>query len=213
MLRTHVGIIIDKSGSMTGRESQVISGFKEQLDELRKSSSDDHFIGVTLTIFSDDVGILRKDDHIDRVADLTMAEYQPSGLTSLMDAVGDTITTMQSYPNPKDDNAAYLLVVITDGDENSSHRYSKSKIAAMTKQCQDSGNWTFVYIGTEMDLTDATKTFATDAASVMAFDDRNYRATSESITKGFVGYMSSRARGNTTYRGFFDGNDTDEKDS
>lgn len=47
-----------------------------------------------------------------------------------------------------------IVVIVTDGEENSSHEYTKAKIQELVKARQDSGKWAFIYLGANVDAFD-----------------------------------------------------------
>ena len=64
-----------------------------------------------------------------------------------------------------------IIVVMTDGGENSSREYSASKVKEMIKHQEEKYNWTFVYMGS--DLTNASD------ANSLGFGTRLYSAKAD----------------------------------
>ena len=85
--------------------------------------------------------------HINEVGDIDLI---PRGCTALLDAMGRTINAMASRIT---DGRKTLMVVITDGHENSSHEFKKSQILDMIKTKKDTG-WDFVFLGANQDAID-----------------------------------------------------------
>lgn len=79
---------------------------------------------------------------IREVSELTPREYFVRGSTALLDAIGKTITSLENEINNK-----VLFVIMTDGRENSSIEFSKSKIKSMI----ENHDWEFIFIGADID--------------------------------------------------------------
>jgi hypothetical protein len=82
--------------------------------------------------------------------------YHPSGCTALYDGVGTAIDEIGKVlaDMPEDQRPEKnLIVIMTDGEENSSREYQPSRIKEMIKHQEDKYNWTFLYIGTDITNT------------------------------------------------------------
>ncbi len=51
--------------------------------------------------------------------------------------------------NDADDR--YIVITFTDGHENASREWTKEKVAALLKEREALGNWTFAFFGAEID--------------------------------------------------------------
>jgi hypothetical protein len=88
------------------------------------------------------------------VTDLDPFRYQPRGGTPLYDAVGRAIRSIDEgiarradRGEPREDQ---VVVVISDGEENSSVAYRQSQVFAMIEERKERG-WTFVFLGANQD--------------------------------------------------------------
>jgi hypothetical protein len=82
--------------------------------------------------------------------------YNPSGCTALYDGVGTAIDEIGKVLNdmPEEQRPEKnLIVIMTDGEENSSREYQPSRIREMIKHQENKYNWTFLYIGTDISST------------------------------------------------------------
>ena len=86
--RTELVFILDRSGSMSGLESDTIGGFNGMLRRQQEESTD---ILVSTVLFDDEVEVIHDRVPIAKVAPLTEREYFTRGCTALLDAVGDSI--------------------------------------------------------------------------------------------------------------------------
>lgn len=145
-LRTHVGIVQDRSTSMASATDATISGYNEYLSELRKNDDDECLL--TLCQFDTESEVIYEATPLDEVKDLNRDTYWVRGITALYDAIGDTIEAIEKSME-KGDRA--LIVIMTDGLENASKRYNREQITKRISKLEKKGNWTFVYMGADID--------------------------------------------------------------
>ena len=143
-LQPVVTVILDKSGSMQGVCQATIDGFNEYVRGL-KGDMPDAMLGLTL--FNHGVEP-HEAEQVKNVEPLTPLTYRPSGSTSLYDAVCSTLTSLKDKV-AKDQKS--LVVIITDGEENTSTKYTEKHLANLVKELEARGNWTFVFLGANQD--------------------------------------------------------------
>ena len=135
--------VIDKSGSMSGMEAQTIDGFNKQLSalqELRKEFNEQNY-RVSLTLFNGEVSDTVLFGNVEQMVPLDRTSYRPEGSTALLDAIGKSIYKIkQQYGDAvQRDEASVVMVIITDGEENSSRMYTYKEIAEMIKELDATG--------------------------------------------------------------------------
>lgn len=135
-----VGILLDESGSMSMRKDETIQALNDYFDTLRKEKA-----RVTLATFNSSTGVKFHSRSLSakKVANLDGDTYSPNGLTPLHDAVGAMVGEIDTITNKGD---KVLIVIVTDGAENSSQENSLSQIQSLIKG-KERGGWTFTYIG------------------------------------------------------------------
>lgn len=147
-MKTMICLILDRSGSMQGRENDVIGGVNSFIEEQKKLPDP---ASVAFVRFDTDATErFRPMKPLAEVEPLTRNDYQPRGGTPLLDAVGRTITALdEDWKTEKPERC--IVVIVTDGEENASKEYTKPKIQALIKSRQDSGMWAFIYLGANVD--------------------------------------------------------------
>lgn len=160
----NVCFIIDQSGSMYGSETDVIGGFQKVIEEQRAVKEGK--CTVSMFKFENEVEECFVGKDVNEVGEL---EYKPGGCTALNDAVciavdrmGEWLVAMPESERPTKN----MVVVITDGQENASCRYTLEDARERIKHQTDKYGWTFVYLGAN--ITDATE------AREMGFDNTGY---------------------------------------
>jgi hypothetical protein len=80
-----------------------------------------------------------------------LSKHGPRGATALYDAVGATIKATEDDPHGAD---KIIVVIVTDGQENSSREWSKDALHKTIDSKLSAGNWTFTYLGTQPETWD-----------------------------------------------------------
>lgn len=158
-----VTVILDKSGSMEGVRQATIDGFNEYLKGLKHDMP--HAM-LGLTLFNHGY-TTNEAEQIKNVDDLTMQTYQPSGSTSLFDAVCSTLNGIK-HKVGKDQKS--LVVIITDGLENTSTKYNEKDLAKLIKELEAKGNWTFVYLGANQDAFAVAGAWGVNAGNTASYN-------------------------------------------
>jgi hypothetical protein len=137
-------MIIDKSGSMQPLTKDVIGGYNAYLDGLTEEGED---YRITSTFFDTNFIILHKDKPVKDAERLDEDSYKPSGFTAMYDAIGVTLTELPDFP--KEDKV--IVVIQTDGQENSSREYGTGQVKRLITSKTESG-WLFMYLGVGPDV-------------------------------------------------------------
>lgn len=147
---TEIIFLLDRSGSMSGLESDTIGGF----NSFVKTQS---MLGDTLlttVLFDDKYEILH--NGIDaRGVTLTKKEYYTRGSTALLDAVGKTIIDVGfrlSGTEEADRPHKVIFVITTDGLENSSREFTYNNVNQMITHQRERYSWEFIFMGANIDV-------------------------------------------------------------
>lgn len=143
---TEVIVLLDRSGSMMSIRDDMVGGFNTFIEEQKKLDGACHF---TLTQFdSDAIEAVYEARPVDIVPKLVL---EPRGLTPLLDAMGRTLTAAKErieHGRIKPDKV--LVMIITDGQENASHEFSKDAVRTLVAERVAAG-WSFTYLGADVD--------------------------------------------------------------
>jgi len=149
-MHTNITILLDRSGSMEPMKSDVEGGFKNFIEEQKKVKGT---ASITLHQFYTTYETVYQNRDINEVEDLKLV---PRGATALLDAIRQTINTLSNtytgecpkcHQKIQDKN---IVVIITDGEENSSFTYSRSTIFKMISDKKEKGI-DFVFLGANQD--------------------------------------------------------------
>lgn len=147
----HVCFVIDKSGSMYPSTNDVIGGFKQIIEDQKKVKSGK--CAISLFTFDGKVScdFLGKD-----IEEIPEFKYEPRGCTAMNDGIGTAIDKVGAWLNDMPESERpekNLIVIMTDGEENSSHEYSLAKVQEMIKHQTEKYSWQFMYVGTDITTT------------------------------------------------------------
>jgi len=169
--KTYYQLILDKSGSMHDCVDTTINGFNEQMQMIRslKNKYPQQEFVVSLTTFNQEVNFDINQEDPDNIKELTssanfqeyenennLINYWPDGMTALYDAIGMSVNNILNLAKEEitNDLASVVVVIISDGHENASTKYSYDQIQSMIKELELSENWTFSYLSNTPDAVD-----------------------------------------------------------
>lgn len=169
--RTYVAIVLDKSGSMSPTKKQTISGFNEQIQQIKQNAKDQE-IFCSLVTFDGEVYEHLWNVNANDLMEASDKDYIPCGSTAMRDAMGYTIQKLINTTNHEDENNAYLVIVISDGDTNQDRHYNSSALKELIEGCRGTGRWTFTYMGcTEEYVQKIARETAIPLANVAAWSN------------------------------------------
>jgi uncharacterized protein YegL len=192
----------------------TIEGLNEQLGSIRaldeKYTEQRYFL--TLVAFDDTIETIIDDVPISEVKNFTGDEFPPRGFTSLHDAMGMSIKNLKAKLDKKDGDtdsiSTALVVVMTDGHENSSKEYNSASVKKLIDELNETGAWTFSYMGANQDAVLTASQFGIAAgnsvtyASTAAGADVAYktltRAFASKAKMSSVAYYNSASVGEVT---------------
>ena len=166
---TDISIILDRSGSMESIQNATIEGFNSFLAAQQK---DTEAATLSLYQFDHEYTTLYEAQPILNAAYLTDKTFVPRGMTALLDAIGTTISSTKKRIKklPKNERPENLIItIITDGGENASTKYTKSKVLHKITKLEAKHGWKFVFIGANQDAISEARTFGIKEEQALTF--------------------------------------------
>ncbi|WP_273697911.1 vWA domain-containing protein [Selenomonas noxia] len=164
--RIELVLVIDKSGSMQGLEKDTIGGFNSMIEKQKKLGIN---VRVTAVLFNDKTDLLYARRYIQNVRPLTEREYETGGTTALLDAVGGTILKMERSKATECGKTKVIFVIITDGLENASTKFTKQKVKEMISDKQEQDGWDFIYLGANIDAAEEAGAIGVKKANAVTY--------------------------------------------
>mgnify|MGYP000980660126 CR=1 FL=1 len=161
--RIELVLVIDKSGSMGGLESDTIGGFNSMVEKQRA-------LHIPV-LFNDEVQTLYDRKAIWRVPPLTDHDYVTGGTTALLDAVGTTIRRMERADGITAPGTKVVFVIITDGLENASTEFTRAAVKRMISDKQEMDGWSFIYLGANIDAAEEAGAIGVDRENAVTYSN------------------------------------------
>ena len=190
---TELVFILDKSGSMSGLESDTIGGYNAMLKKQQEEPGEGI---VTTVLFDDNYELLHDRINIKGIRPITEKEYFVGGCTALLDAMGKTIhkiVNVQRHTSEDQRSDKVMFVITTDGMENASCEYTYEKIKEMVEYQKEKYGWEFIFLGANIDAISTAARFGIGADRAA-----NYHADSEGTRLNYeaVSHVVSELRAN-----------------
>ena len=131
-----VTFLLDSSGSMMGKEDSVLRAINNMLTDWQKRDKEVKFNVYT---FAENIHKMKDTTLLSVCSELKPEDYRVGGMTSLYDAV------VHVFEQNKDLNRTF--VIITDGEDTSSNKYTKEEAKRVIDQAKLEQNASIVFIG------------------------------------------------------------------
>lgn len=186
---TEIVFILDRSGSMGGLEADTIGGYNSLIERQKKEEGE---VYVSTVLFDDACEVLHDRVPLENIKTMTDREYYVRGCTALLDAIGGAIHhigNVHKYAREEDRPEKTLFIITTDGQENSSKRYSYDKVKHMVERQKEKFGWEFLFLGANIDAVAEAGRFGiqSDRAVNYHCDSEgtavNYKALSKAVSK------------------------------
>lgn len=206
-----INFVLDTSGSMHSRRTQTISAYNEYLAGVKADAKEkNQKVLFSLTQFNTTTDPVHVAEPIEDIPDLNEESYAPGGGTALLDAVGTTVNAVDSKIDEHKWRPAVLCVVLTDGEENSSNKFTNEIVKKLIKDKEAQGNWTFVFLGADMDAWEQGATMGFSSANTASYDAGNMAGTMRAVAKSTSHYSSNVSHGIAASPDFFGGLNSDD---
>lgn len=165
-----ITIVLDRSASMSSMKEAVVEKFNDFVGEMRKSPGDNRWTMVQFddpdsargageafpqTLFED-----KSEGQIPRLTlmnsgtissrEISPVEFLTRGSTALIDAICTTLERTLLRMSGREDTVKPVMLIITDGEENSSRKYTSPQLREMIAASQKKG-FEFIYLGANQD--------------------------------------------------------------
>jgi hypothetical protein len=190
----HFVIILDRSGSMHPIKSATERGLRVFLDEQQMNAP-----GATVSLY-------QFDDQVETVyenwplAEVRSFKLEPRWRTALLDAIGFAITAVRASianMNKADRPEEVVVVLLTDGKENSSTIYTLDQAKELIAERQSMKNkrnkikrtiWRFIYLGADPSTFQMARDLGIDPATTLHYGtdhvEETLTTTSHLVTRG-----------------------------
>lgn len=151
MKKQYVGIVRDHSASIccSRLENAAMFDYNILIGSLQAASEKEDIDTVVSTVkcgvgYS---GVVEQEHYHTSVARMKpLTSYVADGsYTPLFDSVGEIIQMLKAAPDAKNPNATFLVMVVTDGQENSSRKYTGRLLGDEIARLMATDRWTLTF--------------------------------------------------------------------
>ena len=204
--KNHIAIVIDESGSMGYLLGQVIKAVNDQIDTIKAEAkkTGQETTATFVTFANRDIKERFFQRELDRLQPIDRSDYSPGGNTPLLDAVGKTIEHMLQQKDATDENVSFLIITVTDGEENSSHEYNSRSLAEKLKKCQATDRWSFAFLAPPGGKS-TLMGLGVPEGNIMEWEatQAGLHRASVALNMSTQGFYATRASGQRSTKGYF----------
>jgi len=161
----HVGLLIDRSGSMDEMDGDELAGSATSLIKEQINSENVNKVTATIANFDDRYEIIKRNIEGSKL-EITKKDIEPRGLTALYTSLGRFINDMgDDLRNMEDERpGTVVIIMLTDGEQTCDKLENREECDAifegmngyielnkLVKQQEDVYKWKFFMLGTNMD--------------------------------------------------------------
>lgn len=183
-----VTMVIDRSGSMQAMGTEVAGGVNAYLDEQRKTDAATGIsTHVLLTIFDNKYEVVRSAP-LSEHPTVTDEDVKPRGMTAMFDAIGSAIgDTVRKLDEMKERPSSVTVFILTDGEENASHRWHSGMVKAQIKALEAQPHeWEFYFAAANQDaITSGASNLGLNKSECLSFgaSPAGFRTSMENASK------------------------------
>lgn len=150
-------LIADRSGSMYTIQHDAEGGINNFIREQQKEGN----ANLTFIEFDSEINAVYKQTDIKNVTDY---ELVPRGGTALYDAIGATLANADNIKT----TGKKIVVIVTDGGENSSREWSQQAIFERIESLKERG-WDFLFLAANQDAMSTGTSLGIEAGETITF--------------------------------------------
>lgn len=151
-------IILDESGSMDPVKQKIMDllvSVHSYINQLKSDMSNVNSYFSFVSFANQNIKYHEWNKYVDNNLSSTY-HYAPDGSTNLLDACCESLLKLEKDLKKKD-NYRVFVTIITDGEENSSIKYTMIQTRDLITRLKSTGRWYFAYFGADHNV-EAVKT-------------------------------------------------------
>lgn len=201
-MKTVIGLSRDHSGSMRSIARPAAKDYNNTIASIREAanSTNQNTIVSVVECGYDSTNKVRRiitNSVVNELKPINESSYVADGVgTPLFDSVGELIELFEASPDVNDPDVSFLIMVVTDGAENASQKWSAQSISEKIRSLQNTDRWTFVF-RVPRGYSHTLTRLGIPAGNIQEWDqtERGMHVSSVQTQEAFTEYMSARSRG------------------
>lgn len=214
-MKNYIGIIRDHSGSMNHIARESARDYNSNIKAIKDSSikeNQDTIVSVTRC------GVGSRGDVVHEITNSSVTKLEPlnenayttdGGYTPLFQSVGEQIERLEKVPDAKEPNVSFLVMAITDGQDNPTGRgsWNAAKVSRKIAELQATDHWTFIFRvprGYKSHLV----SMGIPDGNILEWEQsaRGVEVASVQTASAYSEYFGARTRGATMTKSFYQTN-------
>ena len=171
--------IVDRSGSMQSMWSDAVGAFNAFIQDQKGVPGEAR---VTLVLFNTQAQTVFEQRPLLEVGELTEKGYVPGGATALYDAIGATL-------KDKDLSDKGIVMILTDGMENASKKYTKEQAMEIVEGLKAQG-WEVHYTGAHEEAFAEGRSISATSISHTSHDGAGMKSAFMNYTMAATDYRA-----------------------
>lgn len=207
-IKTYIGLVTDNSASMRTIKDAARLDYNSKIDSIKSASNlenQDNIVSVVSCGYGTTSGIKRTivNSSVNSLNHLDTYEANGFG-TPLFDSVGDLIEQFEKIPDKDADNVSFLVMAITDGEENASKKWSSVSIAEKMRKLNATDRWTFVF-RVPKGYKNSLKRLGIPEGNILEWEQTHEGTmiASKADNEAFTSYFAARSSGVTSTQRFY----------
>lgn len=209
-MKNYIGISRDHSRSMYYISQAACRDYNNNIAAI-KSAAKENDIDTIVNVVKCGVGhqasVVREtiNSNVQVLKPIPENQYIADGSgTPLFDSIGELIDMMSAVPDADDPQVSFLVMVITDGQENRSGKWNAKRLTETIKKLQNSDRWTFVFRVPRGDRQTLVN-FGVHPGNILEWDqtEKGVQTASETTDRAFSNYYTQRSKGVTSTSRFY----------
>lgn len=154
---------------MCGLEADSVGGFNSMIE---KQKAEEGEALVSTVLFSHSSSVLYDRVPLDKIGLMQVNDFRVGGNTALLDALGDAIHhigNVHKYAREEDVPESTVFVIMTDGMENASMRYSSDEVKRLITRQKEKYGWEFLFLAANIDAVETAARYGIDRTRTVEY--------------------------------------------
>ena len=210
VLKNYIGFSCDHSGSMSHIARFAARDYNANIAAIQEASAAQN-IDTVVSVMQCGIGRPAENkfsivnSSVTRLTPIPESSYVANGnYTPLFDSVGDIIDQFKKVPDFDDPTVSFLIMVVTDGGDNASRKWTGRSLGQEIQRLQATDRWTFVFRVPRGDKRGLVS-LGIPEANILEWDqsERGVQVATQATTKGFQNFYADRAAGKGSTATFY----------
>lgn len=195
--KTYYHLVLDKSGSMESCWSEARQVIETQLQDLKRIQSEslDSEILFSYCAFNQALQFSNEIMNVEN-AEIDWSAVYPDGMTSLYDAIGESIAFIKKKAGEglESEDSDVVMLILTDGHENASKKHTGAEIKEMIQAGEQTEKWNFLFLGAGLRVTEVTRELDRGNRNSYSFSKANMSETFIYVNEELEEFVISKSK-------------------